>query len=169
MNFVILCHYTLTASCSADMSIKLWEMTTYECMKTLRGHDHNVSSVAFLPSGDYLVSSSRDKSIKLWEISTGYCVRTFVGHREWIRMVRPNPDGTLLASCSNDQTVRIWTTSARECRGELRDHDHVVECIAWAPEAAAEPICEGSENKKSMGPFLASGSRDKVSKVEDFT
>ena len=28
------------------------------------------------------------------------------------------------------------TLIALFCRCELRDHDHVVECIAWAPEAA---------------------------------
>lgn len=154
--------FSVTASCSADMSIKLWELTGYECVKTMRGHDHNVSSVAFLPSGDYIVSSSRDKTIKLWEVSTGFCVRTFDGHREWIRMVRPNQDGTMLASCSNDQTIRVWVTNSRECKMEFRNHEHVVECIAWAPPSAAEPICEGTDNKKSPGPFLASGSRDKV-------
>lgn len=146
------------------MSIKLWELTGYECVKTMRGHDHNVSSVAFLPNGDFIVSSSRDKTIKLWEVSTGFCVRTFDGHREWIRMVRPNQDGTMLASCSNDQTIRVWVTTSRECKMEFRNHEHVVECIAWAPPSAAEPICEGTDNKKSPGPFLASGSRDKVSK-----
>ena len=34
------------------------------------GHDHNVSSVTFTPSGDHLVSCSRDKTIKIWEVST---------------------------------------------------------------------------------------------------
>ena len=62
---------SLAASCSADMSIRLWDFTTYECMRTLQGHDHNVSSVCFMPSGDFLVSSSRDKSIKMWEVATG--------------------------------------------------------------------------------------------------
>ncbi|VEL28043.1 unnamed protein product, partial [Protopolystoma xenopodis] len=38
----------------------------------------------------------------------------------------------MLASCSNDQTVRIWVVETRECRAVLRDHEHVVECIAWA-------------------------------------
>lgn len=38
----------------------------------LLGHDHNVSSVTFVPSGDHIVSSSRDKTIKMWEVSTGY-------------------------------------------------------------------------------------------------
>ena len=35
------------------------------------GHDHNVSSVTFMPSGDSIVSASRDKTIKMWEVSTG--------------------------------------------------------------------------------------------------
>ena len=69
------------ASCSADMSIKLWDFQTYECIKTMHGHDHNVSSVSFLPTGDYIVSSSRDKTIKMWEVQTGFCVRTYTGHR----------------------------------------------------------------------------------------
>ncbi len=59
------------ASCSADMSIRLWDFTTYECVRTLQGHDHNVSSVCFMPSGDFLVSCSRDKTIKMWEVATG--------------------------------------------------------------------------------------------------
>ena len=45
----------MLASCSADMSVKLWDFNSYECLKTLHGHDHNVSSVAFLPTGDYVV------------------------------------------------------------------------------------------------------------------
>ena len=48
----------MLASCSADMSVKLWDFNTYECLKTLHGHDHNVSSVAFLPTGDYVVSKT---------------------------------------------------------------------------------------------------------------
>jgi hypothetical protein len=62
---------------------------------------------------------------------------------------------------------------------ELREHDHVVECIAWAPEAALPAIKEaasaqagetgGSNNHTGgeagvVGPFLASGSRDKTIK-----
>ena len=71
----------MLASCSADMSIKLWDFNTFECVKTMHGHDHNVSSVSFLPSGDYIFSSSRDKTIKMWEVQTGFCVRTYTGHR----------------------------------------------------------------------------------------
>jgi platelet-activating factor acetylhydrolase IB subunit alpha len=158
-------------SCSADMAIKLWDFQGFECIKTMQGHDHNVSSVTFMPSGDFIVSSSRDKTIKMWEVSTGYCVKTFTGHREWVRMVRVNQDGSLLASCSNDQTVRVWVVATKECKAELREHEHVVECVAWAPESASPNVNEaaGIDVRKGQrsGPFLISGSRDKTIKMWD--
>lgn len=61
----------IVVSCSADMSVKLWDFSSYECTKTMQGHDHNVSSVQFSPNGDFIFSSSRDKSIKMWEVATG--------------------------------------------------------------------------------------------------
>ncbi|KAL3170095.1 hypothetical protein MRX96_015163 [Rhipicephalus microplus] len=160
------------------MIIKLWNIQTYECICTMHGHDHNVSSVSFLPSGDHVVSCSRAKTIKLWEVYTGYCVKAFTDHREWVRMVRVNSDGSLLPSCSNDHTVRVRVVGTKECKLELPEHDHVVECIAWAPESAhlhLEGNGSGDSNRRLAGSgagraqgtvlFLASGSRDKTIKL----
>ncbi|XP_022667088.1 lissencephaly-1 homolog isoform X2 [Varroa destructor] len=163
----------LLASCSADMNVKLWDFQSYECIRTMRGHDHNVSSVAFLPSGDHLISCSRDKTIKVWEVATGYCVKTLTGHREWVRRIACNWDGALLASCSQDHSIRVWALETKECRQEMREHDNTVECIAWAPASAIEAINHAaapdnaSGDKKRQGPFLASGSRDKLIKIWD--
>lgn len=143
-------------------------------------------------------------------------MKTLLGHREWVRQIRVSPDGLLLASCSNDQTVRVWLLSTKECKVclllssssfsngsklnfltqvEMREHEHVVECIAWAPESATAAIQEataaaatssnttaaavaagtvgtesGGTKKSSLtGPFLASGSRDKTIKIWDVT
>lgn len=65
-------------------------------------------------------------------------------------MVRPNQDGTLIASSSNDQTVRVWVVATKECKAELREHEHVVECISWAPESSYATISEatGSEVRR---------------------
>lgn len=64
---------SIIVSCSADLTIKVWDVNNdYKCIKTLYGHDHSVSSVTFLPSGDKIVSASRDKTIKVWEFASGY-------------------------------------------------------------------------------------------------
>lgn len=39
----------------------------------------------------------------------------------------------------------IWVVATKECRAELRDHDHVVECIAWAPEVSTPHIAEAAD------------------------
>jgi len=80
----------------------------------------------------------------MWTVTDRYCVKTFVGHREWVRQVRSNHDGSLLLSCSNDQTARVWVISTAECKAELREHDHVLECVAWAPDTAVQYIAEAA-------------------------
>ena len=90
------------------------------------GHDHNVSSVVFFPSGDLIASCSRDKSIKIWEVATGkeerettnwfnmifsclgYCTKTLYGNSEWVRSIDISDKGDLLISGSHDKTVRVF-------------------------------------------------------------
>lgn len=36
----------------------------------------------------------------------------------------------------------MWVASTKECKAELRGHEHVVECISWAPDVALSHIAE---------------------------
>ena len=38
------------------------------------------------------------------------------------------------------QTVRVWVVATKEVKSDLRDHDHVVECISWAPYSSYQHI-----------------------------
>uniref|UniRef100_A0A1I7X8G4 WD_REPEATS_REGION domain-containing protein n=1 Tax=Heterorhabditis bacteriophora TaxID=37862 RepID=A0A1I7X8G4_HETBA len=160
--------FSIKISCSADISIKVWEFGgSYSCLKTLKGHDHNISSVSFLPSGDGILSASRDHTIKLWEVASGYCIHTFRGHSDWVRMVRVSHDGMLFASASNDHSVIVWSLQTKNIKSTLREHEHVVECVEWAPELALTPIrMEAGQkaNGNAIGPthVVLSGSRDKT-------
>lgn len=54
-------------------------------------------------------------------------------------------------------------------QAELREHDHVVECVAWCEGNTCATVNEAlaTDNRKPtyQGPFLISGSRDKTIKV----
>ena len=63
----------------------------------------------------------------------------------------------------------------------MREHDHVVECITWAPDSAQAPINDAviadagaqpnanNADAGRTGPFLISGSRDKTIRFWDIS
>ena len=106
------------ASGSADKTIKLWDPETEKCVKTLKGHECLIRSVAPL-GDDRLVSCSDDKTIKVWDLKTKKCVHTLKGHTDWVRCVAELPAGAYpdgdLISVSSDRTLRIWNSEREEC------------------------------------------------------
>lgn len=158
------------ASCSSDLAIKIWDgHDGWKNVRTIHGHEHSVSDVQFVPGDQHIVTASRDKTLKMWEITSGFCTRTFLGHNDWARALDVSSDGRWLASASSDRTLRIWDTSSSDSRHELRGHDHVVECVAFAPVAAYKPIhtliAMRVPETNEPGQYLASGSRDKTVRI----
>lgn len=61
------------ATCSDDLFIKLWNVPDdYKNYATLRGHEHSISSVHFLPGDNQLVSASRDNTVRVWDVQTRF-------------------------------------------------------------------------------------------------
>jgi len=181
---------SLLVSSSADTTIKLWDFGkdndgTFTAVKTLVGHDNTVSCVTFDMAGEVLFSCSRDKTIKMWEVESGHCKKTFTGgHTDWIRVVQLSPDQTLMASAGMDQTICIWDLKTGNCLTTLRDHDHVIETIAWSNAPADRNIIDyilDEDDQKTAkgymkaleqagkadrgGMFLCSGSRDRTMRL----
>lgn len=65
----------ILASGLLDGAIRLWNVETGECLRTLAGHKEAVNSVAFNPKGNILASGSADGNVKLWDVGTGQCLR----------------------------------------------------------------------------------------------
>ncbi|NEO89429.1 MAG: hypothetical protein F6K56_03865 [Moorea sp. SIO3G5] len=54
------------ASGSEDKTVKLWSLSSYQELQTLRGHQARVFRVSFSPDGQILASASDDNKVKLW-------------------------------------------------------------------------------------------------------
>lgn len=141
------------ASCSSDMSLKLWcfgagAAVPQASARTLVGHDHTVSSVRFvLPRGDTLLSASRDGTVRQWDAETGFCVRSATGHEGWVRSIAVSPDGATFATGGHDKTVRLWSTATGELLCTLTGHENVVECVAFAERGSSPVVVSGSRDK----------------------
>ena len=88
--------HTLLASGSDDRTVKLWNSSTGQLLRTFTGHSHYVESVAF-DSGHLLASGSRDRTIKVWNTTSGHLVRTLVGHGDFVNSVAFGVGHDLLA------------------------------------------------------------------------
>ena len=139
----------MLASCSTDMNIKLWNMQTFTVQKTLTGHEHEVSGLAWIPQHqDFLLSCGREPSIRVWDTISGTCIVAITqGLQDWIKRVAVSSSGNLFCSAS-DQII-VWSTEQVLARGSdttqaiqvtLDEHEHQVDCIAWASEASARTI-----------------------------
>jgi len=69
----------LLASGSGDSTVKIWDATTGECIKTLSVNSYSVNSVSFNNQGLLAIGSS-DSTVKIWDVTAGERNRPLNGH-----------------------------------------------------------------------------------------
>ena len=103
-----------------DNEVILWDLESdrAEPIAELRGHDRDVTSLAFSPTGDMLASGSDDDHIRLWSVPTGDELGVLDGHTDLVQTLTFSPDGSLLASGGEDFTLRVWDVARRVQLGQ---------------------------------------------------
>lgn len=76
-------------------------------MDTLRGHQNNVSCVAFHPKLDILISNSEDRTMKVWDMNRRTCIYTMKKEvdRFWVVAVHPTSN---YFACGYDKGMSIF-------------------------------------------------------------
>ncbi|KAK5662453.1 hypothetical protein OQA88_8364 [Cercophora sp. LCS_1] len=94
---------------SRDRSLKVWDLETRRCLRTLTKHRGSVLCLQFDsdPEEDIIVSGSSDSDVIIWKFSTGEEIQTLRhAHRESVLNVKF--DKRILVTCSKDKTIKIF-------------------------------------------------------------
>ena len=132
---------------SEDNTIRLWDVTTGENIKTYTAHTdasgshggsplslEGVKSLALSPDGKTLASGGGDMIIHLWDYETGSTKLTLTGHWYPVFSLAYSPDGKLLASGSYDGEVRLWDTKTGELKSQLNGHSKWVTTLTFSQD-----------------------------------
>ncbi|KAG6849584.1 hypothetical protein H0H93_007169 [Arthromyces matolae] len=92
---------------SLDNTIRLWDIDTGKCVRTLFGHIEGVWAVA--SDKMRLVSGSHDRTIKVWSREEGKCTATLVGHKAAVSCLALGEDK--IVSGGDDSDIKIWSFS----------------------------------------------------------
>lgn len=141
-------HSQLVASGSDDRTLKIWDIKRGECLRTLRGHQGWVQSIAVSPEGSTLASGSHDHTVKLWDWRSGECLHTLEGHIHRVKTVAFSPQGSLLASGSDDHTVKLWEVQTGVCLQTLTGHQDWVMATTFNPSGEVLASASGDHTIK---------------------
>ncbi|KAF2973145.1 hypothetical protein GQX73_g274 [Xylaria multiplex] len=146
----------LLVSASRDQTLKIWDVITGFCLKTLRGHTGWVRDVFPSFDGRYLLSSGDDMTARLWDISSTTQAEskvTMFGHEHHIEccaiappaaykyialaagLKKPPPTSSsaeYMATGSRDKTIRLWDARGT-CILSLVGHDNWVRALVFHP------------------------------------
>ncbi|GAB1318092.1 F-box/WD repeat-containing protein 1A [Madurella fahalii] len=94
---------------SRDRTLKVWDLKTRRCLRTLTKHRGSVLCLQFDsdPDEDLIVSGSSDSDVIIWKFSTGKEIQTLRhAHRESVLNVKF--DKRILVTCSKDKTIKVF-------------------------------------------------------------
>lgn len=136
----------LLATGHRDHSVRLWNITTGQLIRTFLGHAEEVSAIAFSPTGNQLASTGQDQSIRLWDLDPQPPALSVRGHEGPVWSIAVSPDGQRLATTGADRTIHIWDTTTGQQTKALTGHGRPVTSAVFAPDGKSLITAAGDKD-----------------------
>jgi platelet-activating factor acetylhydrolase IB subunit alpha len=145
----------LLISASRDATLRIWDVSTGYCLKTLRGHSAWVRDVYPSFDGRYVLSAGDDQTARLWDVSmtNPETKMTLIGHEHIIECCALAPPASyqylaplaglkkppsasstaeFMATAGRDKIIKLWD-SRGNCLKTLVGHDNWIRGLVFHP------------------------------------
>lgn len=124
----------------------MWDVRNKKCTMTFRGHESDINSVGFFPSGHAIGTGSDDSSCRLWDLRAVCEINQYGNDRILcgITSVEFSKSGRLLFAGYDDYSCHGWDVLGSKTQISMRmaGHENRVSCLGVSPEGNA--LCTGS-------------------------
>lgn len=161
-----------TGGDAIDRTVRIWDMTSGQCLASLVGHESHICNLLFLPDGRTLASSSADGTVRLWDLYSGQESLVFAAAEQGCRCVcATTRDGRALAylgeTTQGEKQLTVVSASkptagSRQTRPNPEEHANLARP---APSDRAFPVPVSSDSYFVPRQFLMF--RDTFELVQD--
>lgn len=157
----------IIASCSDDLSVRLWSISKKKCIKILKKHTFHVTTIRFSTKGNILISGSADETITIWDLSSGKNLKTLAAHSDPILCICLTPDNSIIVSGSFDGLMRLFDTETGQCLKTLVFNSSSYGTATASTNDVVNPPISWVESSPN-GKYILSSSLDGVIRLWDY-
>ncbi len=136
---------TFFATCSADETLRIWDVATGDLQKTVRipigPDDGHLNAVAISPDGKLVATAGKtgytwDKKVSVYLIdpTNGKIARRLKGLPDAVQILRFSPDGKSLAAGLVGNGIRVFRVSDGEIIATDKEYDNVCIGMSFRPD-----------------------------------
>nr|CAD7444272.1 unnamed protein product [Timema bartmani] len=124
---------------SCDKMVLIWDMRTGQCVQSFEGHQSDINSVKFHPSGDAVATGSDDATCRLFDLRADKEVAIYTKESIifGVNSVDFSVSGRLLFAGYNDYTINVWDSLKCVRVTLLYGHENRVSCLQVSPDGTA--------------------------------
>ncbi|KAI5172916.1 coatomer subunit beta' [Nematocida sp. LUAm3] len=159
--------YPYIATCSDDMSIKIWEYSKgLSLIRVLTGHTHYVMSICFSAKETRtILSCSMDHDIRMWNIESGSCIGVLSGPKSGLNAISLVSEKHAVCG-GDDGKIYIWDITQQTLISTVSAHTGSVTAVSATPRgfltAGEDGIIREWEKKRFRGEASISAQLQRV-------